>query len=158
MHIKVKKVIIVAGLVILCVHFTLLLMYSFKKDKYSFFYMYPYFHQNWNVFVPPPSSNYNLYAVYENSGLQRTDIFTEIVTAHQANRFAGKESFVLALSNSIHYFETEKNPDVSGNNFKMIKSFVKNYLEGTRSCVLKNLKLILVVKSTGSTAPRVYTN
>jgi hypothetical protein len=163
MAIKYKRIIILLGITVIAVHFSLLFLYPFKPNKFSSFYTYPYFYQDWRLFVPPPDSNYKLYAMYENKGNQVTDVFTEIMYKHQSNRISGTEPLLIAFSNSIHYFEKETTPGKitdsrEGTKFSLIEKFAKNYIEQTRSIKLNELKVILVVTSTGSPQTKVYYN
>lgn len=138
------------------------------KNKFTSFsqrYVYPFFHQNWSLFAPAPDSNYQLFVQYEKNGIQKKDLFTEIVTKHQANRLAGYGPLVLAFSNSIHYFEkntilTDKlNGPVAGDNyFEMIEYEVANYLRTTEKITPQKIKLFLVVENVLSGKQRVYYN
>lgn len=161
MKFKNKIYFIAAGLFYLLAHFLFLSSYVFKPNKYSFFYCYPYFHQNWNLFIPPPENNYNLYVFYtdENKIKQKADIFRELLVVHQSNRINGTEPLLLALSNTIHYFENESKPGyASENNFKMIEVFAKNYLQHTRHVKIIDLKLILLVSGPDSIKTRIFYN
>src|SRR4051812_31267263 len=91
--------------VIFLSHFILICSYLIKPNLYSISYTYPFFHQNWNLFVPPPNSNYYLYVYNKNSTAESMDVFGEILMGHQKNRFRGYGPILIALSNSIHYFE-----------------------------------------------------
>jgi len=144
---------VLAGITIIVSHFTFLFFYQFKPNKYSFFYVYPYFHQSWNLFVPPPHKNYHLYAIYDN-GIERTDVFQELLLKHQSNRLAGYEPFVIGLSNTIHYYENEN----SETNFLMLEKFVKQYLQYSRKKKITDLKLLLVVNSVSDGSSKVYHN
>lgn len=160
MKLKYKIAAVTTAIVFLCSHFIFLFFYNFKPGKFSFFYTYPFFHQNWNLFVPPPKSNYNLYAIYESDrGFQKTDIFQQLLIKHQGNRFSGAEPLLIAISNCIHYVETSSKPGLScDDNFKMIEKFANSYLNQT--CILKssNIKLILVVSNAKKLQARVYYN
>ncbi len=161
MRLKHKIFFIAAGLLFLCIHFFSLGINAFNPNKYSFFYCYPYFHQNWNLFVPPPENNYNLYVRFtdKNNAIIQVDIFSEILVKHQNNRIKGVEPLLLALSNTIHYFETENKPGLSsGVNFNMIETFAKNYLQHTRHTQIQNLKLNLVVRASDSQKTRIFYN
>jgi hypothetical protein len=147
----------------LLLHFLLVTVYANKPttnrtkiDYYASFYVYPYFHQNWNLFVPPPSSNYSLIA-YTDKG--EIDIFKTILTKHRNNRFAGNEPLVIALTNSIHYFEknvTTKNCKITDDkNFKIIEHFVKNYLAEKKTDAFK---LILLTSDLVTKQNRYYYN
>jgi len=144
-------------------HFSFVCIYATntgqKKSKisyYSAFYTYPYFHQNWNLFVPPPGSNYNL-IVYNDS--IKMDIFSEILTKHQTNRLAGYEPLLIALSNSIHYFEKNtmlKNGKVQNDkNFTIIEHFAKNYLAKKK---IHSFKLIMLTSDLLTKKTRYYYN
>ncbi|MEO6303005.1 MAG: DUF5819 family protein [Bacteroidia bacterium] len=154
------------------IHFSCLLIYpkpiSSQKNKAEFYaqaYIYPYFHQNWNLFAPVPNSNYNLYCEYENNGIQKTDLFAEIKTIHQTNRFKGYGPLVVAFANGIHYFEKNakqqqpmNGPISSDLNFKIIQQAAKNYLEYSKKIQISKLKMILVVTETLTNKQKVYFN
>ncbi|MBI2720653.1 MAG: hypothetical protein HYX39_00615 [Bacteroidetes bacterium] len=160
MKLKFKIAAVITAIALICSHFLFLFFYSFKSNKFSFFYTYPYFHQNWNLFVPAPQSNYNLYAFYESDkGLQKTDLFQHLLIKHQSNRFSGTEPFLIALSNCIHYVEAGSVPGLSSDyNFKMIEKFAGSYLQHTCTIKSKKVKLILVVSNPKYPSPRIYYN
>ncbi|MES2679971.1 MAG: DUF5819 family protein [Bacteroidota bacterium] len=155
---------------VLSIHFILVFFYAlpvYAQNRLSFFsqvYVYPFFHQNWSLFAPVPDSNYQLIAVYEN-GLQKKDVFTEIVNKHQDNRFAGNGALVLAFSNSIHYFEKNvllKNklngPITDDPYFSIIEHEVQNYLHHSEKISDQKIKIILLVENAKTGAKRVYFN
>ena len=151
--------------VLLAGHFCLIISYLKKPNSYSVFYTDPYFHQNWSLFVPPPECNYNLYVYNKYDNTSNTDIFRLILSKHQINRFSGNEALLMALSNSIHYFEKEaeehnfKGGKVIGNEkFMIIEKFVSNYLKNTDSLNIENAKIILCVSSIKTQKLRVYFN
>ncbi|MCE3228385.1 MAG: hypothetical protein K0S32_2936 [Bacteroidetes bacterium] len=151
------------GITAVIVHFSLLFFYAFVPNRYSSFYVYPYFYQDWRLFVPAPDSNYKLYATYDDSGAKTTDVFTELMNKHQSNRASGNEPLMIALSNSIHYFEKVTDPGKitdtkEGTKFSLVEKFARNYIEETRNIKLNQLKLILVVTSTDSSQTKVYYN
>lgn len=155
---RVKTFIIVAVLFILLAHFTTLFFYSFSQGKYSFYYTYPFFQQSWSLFVPPPSANYKLLAVYGDRNEHAKDIFSEILINHQSNRFNGSEPLLIALSNSIYYFEQEQNPDAGGINFRIIEQFAVNYLNKTNHLHLKTARLFVLVSNAETGNTKVYHN
>jgi hypothetical protein len=127
-------------------------------------YAYPYFQQKWNMFVPPPSSNYNLFVEFECGGLQKYDLFQKVLITHQKNRFNGSEPILLALSNTIHYFEhhTKQRQKLNGpvkneKFFVMLEHSVLNLLRSTHKCNIEQVKIILLVKE-HSGRQRVYFN
>lgn len=156
----------------LLAHFSLVAIYAnpLKTDKkkwdyYAQWYTYPYFDQNWNLFVPPPNTNYKLFVEYEDNGTHRADIFEEILIQHQSNRFKGYELFVIAFTNSIHYFEksTQQLKALNGPinndiNFKLVENSALKYLQHTRHIKLSKIKLRLLVQTLDSKLDRVYFN
>jgi hypothetical protein len=97
------------------------------------------------------------------------DIFREVLTKHQSNRFAGYGPFLIALVNSIHF--VEKSAQSKGHlkevieedrYFKVLDQAVQNYLQAT----LKEFKIqgsrfnkaefLLVVNDLPSNSKRVY--
>jgi hypothetical protein len=136
-----------------------------KLDYYAEWYVYPYFSQNWNLFVPPPNVNYKLFVEYDDHGIQKKDIFQEILLQHQKNRLKGYGPLLLAFSNSIHYFEkaTEQTKQLNGpikddKYFEIIEKSALNYLKHTYGNGIKDLKLTLVIEDIHSRRQRAYFN
>ncbi len=155
----------------LLIHFGSIFLYSkpfiSEKSKAEFYaqgYIYPYFHQNWNLFAPAPTSNYKLFCEFENKGKQQLDVFAEIKIKHQANRLKGYGPLLIAFANSFYYleisgFDKTINGPIEGNNrFKMIEHATKNYLEDSRKISISNLKLILVAENVVTKEKKVYFN
>ncbi len=162
---KWKKYVVVGLMSLIIMHFGFICLYLIKPTFYSALYTQPFFQQNWNLFVPPPSCNYNLYICNKRYQSQNIDIFNEIVTAHQKNRFSGYEPLLTALSNSIHYFEKEAlelnfngGKVVQNKKFLIIERFALNYLKHLQKGNLNDIKIILCVKPIDKSAPRVYYN
>jgi hypothetical protein len=160
------------GLVVLTAHFVLVIIYAnpfehrkTKIDYYAQFYVYPYFHQNWNLFAPPPTSNYTLLATYNHNGNKTTDVFNEMLIEHQTNRLLGYEPLVIAFSNSIHYFEKNtpfkkafNGPMVGDSYFSMLEHSVKKYLEVKNETKLSHVRLFLIVEDKQTKRQRLYFN
>ncbi len=134
-------------------------------DYYAEWYVYPFFHQSWSLFVPAPNTNYHLYAEYEDHGPKRKDVFEEILLNHQRNRLKGYGPLVIAFTNSIHYFEknTELLQPLNGpvkNDlyFKMVENSTLQYLKNTLQENIKEVKIKLVVESIDTGKSRVYYN
>ncbi len=161
---KCKILFLTVSSMALLVHLILISSYLIKPNFYSTFYSYPFFHQNWSLFVPPPTSNYNLYVRYGNKP-ETIDVFKELLIKHQKNRLTGYEPILIALSNSIHYFEKEAEGQhfdggkVDENEkFLIIEKIVKNYLRATVKLKIQNLKIILCVNSITLAKQRFYFN
>jgi hypothetical protein len=160
------------GLVVLTAHFVLVIIYAnpfehskTKIDYYAQFYAYPYFHQNWNLFAPPPTSNYTLLATYNHNGIKTKDVFNEMLIEHQTNRLSGYEPLLIAFSNSIHYFEknTQLKKAINGamigdSYFSMLEHSVIKYLEIKNKVKLSQIGLILIVKDMDTKKQRIYFN
>lgn len=157
----------------LVLHFFLIIVYSNpfpsankqKLDYYAQWYVYPYFSQNWNLFVPPPSSNYKLLVCFNDKGKQTIDIYNEILVKHQTNRLAGSSALLLAFTNSIHYFEknsdlqkTLNGPIKNDLNFQILEKSTKNYIQATRGIRLDKIELYLCVETLSSDKMKVYHN
>lgn len=156
-----KNVVIILGVFILLVHFFMIGNYIIKPGLFSRHYTYPYFQQNWNIFVPPPVNNYRLFVMSEN--IHCTDVFEEIKIQHQSNRLGGSEALLMALSNSIHYFDlqTIKFDHETGiirnnGNFRIIKNIAVNYLKDQGKTGLENATLILMIIPVTATPIRTY--
>jgi hypothetical protein len=156
-----------AGIFALVFHFTMTISYAGPVSIPaipSFRYIYPFFQQSWNLFVPTPVSNYRLFVEFDCDSLHRFDLFGKIVTAHSENRLKGYEPVLISFSNSLHYFEHTTplkeplNGPVSADPyFKMIEYSARNYLRQTYHCGIDTLKIILVVEPLHE-SPRVYFN
>ncbi len=160
---KQKKYSITFVFAMLLIHFSIICSNLIKPNVYSNFYTNPFFEQNWNLFVPPPNSNYNLFVINENNVTE--DVFNEIVEQHQRNRLSGYEPLVIAISTAIHYFEKEaleqnfNGGEVKNNQkFMILQRVVKNYLQDKKHANLKEVKIILSEKSINNKSPRIYYN
>lgn len=127
--------------------------------------MYPYFHQNWNLFAPVPHTNYRLFARIDSGKSNYTEVMGELIARHRANRLAGYEPLVIAFSNSIHYFE--KNCPMQGRvngpvkddlYFTILEKATWHYLHYTQRINTEPLKLLLLVEDTKGGQKRVYFN
>jgi hypothetical protein len=127
-------------------------------------YVYPYFYQNWNLFVPVPESNYQLF-VKEAKDKNYKDVFSEVLTKHQSNRLLGYEPLVIGFSNCIHYFEknselqnTLYGPISADANFDILMHATKSYLQHKQNKKVDSLQLILVVSDVEDGKQRMYYN
>lgn len=157
-----KRVFFYSCCLLLLTHFLLLGLDKFSPNRFSSAYVYPFFKQNWDLFVPPPDTNYELYALLENGGV--SDVLGKVKTEHQANLFAGNEALLVALTNSIHFFEKEADynhtsPGKVENaiNFKILVRSVEAYFLNTSTTQVN--RIILVVRPLNlNEQPRVYYN
>lgn len=86
-------------------------------------------------------------------------MFNELLIKHQTNRLGGYEPILLALSNSIHYFEKStilKSGKVTNDkNFTIVQHFVKNYLHKKTK---QPLTIILIINDVLIKQNRLYYN
>jgi hypothetical protein len=97
---------------VLCFHFVMLFIHcspiKVQNQKLNFvnnLYVYPLFHQNWNLFVPAPNVERNLFVRYKtkDSFSDWEDVLSKEILDHRGNRLLGNEARVLLLSNSLIY-------------------------------------------------------
>ena len=114
-------------------------------------YVYPYFHQSWTLFVPVPKENFNVYVKQDDQDWE--DLFYNIYSANQNNRFGGNEELMLALSNSLRYYassvsgtsgiEKDNNSNI---NFVVLKKIIRNYYTNKFGKTPNNLEIIIRTK------------
>jgi hypothetical protein len=162
----------VTGLLALAIHFTLVTVHAtpFVPGKNKLYYVArsyasTFFHQSWLLFVPPPTTNYTLFATYESNGIQKKEIFNDLVAQHQSNRLTGHEALVVAFSNIIYYFEKStilqapvNGPVTNDVNFKMLGHAATRYLQHKYNTSIEHVKLILVAEDTETKKQRIYFN
>jgi hypothetical protein len=148
----------------LIVHFVAVLIYTWPKEEtaskyynYGFTYVYPYFHQSWALFIPVPKHNFHVYVKYKvrNEPVNWHDLFYDLNSAHQKNRFAGYESLLLALTNSLRYYASSvgektklENPDNGNVNYTVLRKIIHNYLTHYEGADAKGMIIIIGIKST----------
>lgn len=130
-----------------------------KLSIYSYAYVYPYFHQSWNLFVPTPKQNFSILVKYKTGSKTQNwiDIFYQLNSKHQNNRLAGNESLMLAFSNALRYFSSSveetngiienKNSNI---NFVVLEKIISKYLSLKEKTELQNLEIIINIKSVNS--------
>lgn len=142
----------------LFLHFIAVLAYAFpgkeehKLKFYVFPYIYPYFHQNWSMFVPVPTQNFNVYVKIK--GEDWKDIIYDINSKHQANRFGGYEATLLSLSSALRFYSSaikeEKSEivlnDRSNINFEVVKKIMKGYLISQNKKWPEGMDIIIQIK------------
>lgn len=155
----------------LAIHFTAVLFYAIplnQKSKlyhYAFAYVYPYFHQNWTIFVPPPTENFNIYVNYKTKNAHRDwrDIFFEINTSHQKNRLAGNEFKLLAFANALRYYAISAKPhskliktNNTNVNYLVLEKTIKQYLTLKEKQNIYELKIILGIRPVSCDTCKYY--
>lgn len=165
----IKTITLFSGLAVVTIHFLFLAVYGLPVFRNTgiyfpaFAYVNTLFHQNWELFVPPPDVNYRLFV--GEQGKPKTEIFGEVVLSHQANRLRGLEPLVIALTNTIHYFEKNStlqsplNGPVTGDlYFTMVERLARSYYNNTRHSQVSHPEVYLLVEKAGGGCARVYFN
>jgi len=129
-----------------CFHFVMVFIHCFpnkiKHQKLNFLnnlYVYPLFHQNWNLFVPAPNVERKLFVRFKTkeSFSDWEDILNREILNHKRNRLFGNEARVLLLSNSLIYELNSLDGKVScvfkskpsNAEFKVLKFEIEKYLK-----------------------------
>jgi hypothetical protein len=150
-----------ALLAYLTVHFFAVIVYAFpvknenRLKAYVFPYIYPYFHQDWSMFVPVPKENYNVYIKYDSK--EWSDLLFEINLAHQRNRLAGNEALLFSLANGMRYYAasikevSQREEDNSSNvNFLVLRKIITEYIRKKDPGECKNIQVILRIQDMGN--------
>ena len=135
------------------------LAYAFpgkEQNKFkilSFVYVYPYFHQSWEMFVPIPKQNYYVYIKYDDT--EWKDLFYDLNSMHQRNRLKGHENLMLSLGNSARYYASSvKSENAIGEDddsniyFNVLKKIIVQYITLNSKNKPQNLQLIIRIKDT----------
>lgn len=126
-------------------HFLMVLVYGLHyktgNEKLNFVnkrYVYPVFHQNWNLFVPAPNADRKLFVRYKtDKGFANwVDILSTEVIRQKQTKVLGNEARVLLLSNSLIYelnsLDTVKscvfNDKPNNAEFKVLQFEIEKYL------------------------------
>ena len=126
-------------------HFMVIGMYSsplsektLKPKAISQAYVYPFFHQDWGLFVPSPKCQFELYyRMKSDSGWSSwNNVFLVVMNKRRNNRLLGHEAEVLLFSNSMNYVchtlssvskcYLKEPQDI---NFKILKHEVISYIQ-----------------------------
>lgn len=148
MSIKGKRLVSLFLLFFLCLHFTLIVNYaapvsiSGKLKAASSIYTYPYFYQQWTVFVPVPGKRFDL--MIRNGEGNKWQAWTNL-TSHLLKRrekwtaLLGRETEVLLMTNAISYLAGDlgekdqlflNRPDLPS--FKILEHAARNYFRNFR--------------------------
>lgn len=145
MKYKHKRLVGIVLLLLISVHFSLVIVYEspfFKKisgklNAISFNYTYPYFHQSWELFVPPPKANHSLFVRYKNNASWSAwrDILKEETSMQKTQFMRGNEMIALTISTTCHFAKAsckEKNSQFQNvyqsTEVKVLDYMVSHYL------------------------------
>jgi hypothetical protein len=108
---RLKNILAFGLLLFLGLHFLLLLNYTAplktggKLTSASIRYCYPFFHQQWTVFVPAPTNQFDLYIRNGNGSSWQpwVKVTQRFIKKQRQHPFEGRETEVLLLSSAINY-------------------------------------------------------
>lgn len=146
MNLFTKRILVVVLVLFLWGHFMMILVYCLsnktgkqKLDFVSKLYVYPIFHQNWNLFVPAPNVERKLFVRYATNDnfSDWEDILARENTLQKHSKILGNEARVLLISNSLIYelsvldnFEScVYNKKPHNNEFKVLQFEIEKYLQ-----------------------------
>lgn len=168
---KVKTYLSVLAVIFIGFHFFLLTSYLTHKKTTTLIlnslhqhYIYPVFHQDWKLFVPPPKENYSIYVrcKKEKGFTPWMDIYSQQIQEHQSNRFFGTEQKALMFTNSMSYIAHdtinicfESSPEDA--TFLVLKKIVKTELVEEEK-VFSSFEMILKFKSKNKVVFQYYKN
>lgn len=146
MNLITKRILAVVLVLFLWGHFMMILVYCLSKktdnkkfDFISSLYVYPIFHQNWNLFVPAPNVERKLFVRYATNDnfSDWEDILARENTQQKHSKILGNETRVLLISNSlIHELNALDNVEPCiynskphNNEFKVLQFEIEKYLQ-----------------------------
>ncbi len=169
-----KNILAAGMLLFLGLHFTLVLNYAApvkaggKLNAASDFYCYPYFYQQWTVFVPAPQKRFDL-MIRNGSAADHSWQAWRSITHHLLKRrkpytaLLGRETEVLLMSNAINYLASDlgetnqlftARPDLSS--FAILERGARYYFRNFRCWKNgKDYELLLITTQPGK-KPVVY--
>lgn len=169
-----KNVIALGMLLFLAFHFILLFNYTApvkaggKVSSASQGYCYPYFHQQWTVFVPAPDKQSDLYIRNGEGDVWQpwVNVTQRFIKKQRQHPLEGRETEVLLITNAINYVTYdlgEQNhtfheaPDLPS--FKVMERAAKYFFRNYRCWAEgKKYELLLVTKAPGKTYRYYFKN
>ena len=169
-----KRIVTVVLMAFLGAHFLLIFNYAspLKMGKplssASNRYCYPFFHQQWTVFVPTPNKQFDLYIRNGNatSWQQWINVTKILIQKNRKNIIMGKETEVLLVTNAINYLAYdlgdtnriyEQKPNLPS--FKVLEHAARNYFRNYRCWREgKQYEIAVVAKSPEKTTYYYFKN
>jgi hypothetical protein len=169
-----KNILATGMLLFLGFHFTLVLNYAApvkaggKLNAASVFYCYPYFHQQWTVFVPAPKKQFNLYMRAGKDGDWQPwlNLTEDLIQKNRRFPGFGAEPEALLLSNSINYLHSDLGEGdtiyelrPSFPSFAIVEQAAKSYFHHLPcSKKEKEFELLLTATAAGKTQAYYFKN
>lgn len=169
-----KKLTAAGLLLFLGFHFLFLVNYTApvktggKLTSISNLYCYPFFHQQWTVFVPAPTKQFDLYMRNGTGKIWQPwiNVTQRFIKKQRQHPLEGRETEVLLLSNSINYVAYDlgegnkvfyEKPNLPS--FKVMER-AANYFFRNYACWKegKQYELVLVTKAPGKTYVYYFKN
>jgi len=162
-----KNILATGMLLFLGFHFVFILNYTApvnaggKLDAASALYCYPYFHQQWTVFVPAPDKQSDLYIRNGDGNTWHPwqSVSQRFIKKQRQYPLAGRETEVLLLTNAINYvsYDLGEQSRVFHEapvlpSFKVMERAAKYYFRNYRCRVDgKDYELLLITQASGKT-------
>lgn len=172
MHLLWKKIIFTGLILWIFFHYFFIIvnhspmLVTGKIKSAAILYSYPFFHQNWSLFVPAPSHTKTFYLRYKtDSGWTPwKDTGSEAIAMYKKCSATGSDMMLLLITNSLHYVCAAL-PEKSGINlfpakpeFRVFKH-ITNQLLKQKYAVQKNTPYELLIVDKGeNTRVFYYTN
>ena len=114
--------------------------------------------------MPSEQENYKLFVRYrsEDGKTEWRDLFSDLITKHQNNRFAGNEIIVQSLSNALKYYSARMERtsgimnDRSNVNFMVLEKIVKQYYFNKEDKNLEGLELLIIIENKNAVLAQYY--
>lgn len=175
MSLFAKRFLTTVFLLVTVFHFLMVFLYSSpikisnnKAKVISFGYVYPFFHQSWQLFVPTPKNNYQLYVRASDGKTwdKWIDLFKVQLNKREKNPYLGNETNVLLFSSEMNYLrgtfgevDTLLAKDPNHGNFIVLNHSVKYYLINNRCRKkTKQYEILFVTKSPEKTYSYYFKN
>lgn len=174
MNAALKNILATGMLLFLGLHFTLILNNTApvkaggKLGTASAFYCYPYFYQQWTVFVPAPEKQFNLYmrAGTDGSWQPWFSLTQELIRKNKRMPAFGTESEALLVINAGNYLYSDLDKqDTIYNARPLFRSFLVleraaryYFRHSTRSKKEKEYELLLTATVAGETQAWYFKN
>ncbi len=170
-----KRIVSLLLLAFLAFHFLFIIHYSSPVkitgktfNAITALYGYPYFHQQWTVFVPTPVKKFDLY-LRKGSALHWQpwiNVTQGLINKNRLKVFSGRETEVLLITNSINYLSYDigeinkvfaEKPSLPS--FTVLEYAVRHYFKHHKHFEKdKNYEMLLITASAGKTTAYYFKN
>ncbi len=170
---RLKQIVAVCCVALLCLHFILVIHYTHflspnrgsLPDRISSTYVYPFFHQSWQMFVPAPGCSYALYVRTNSNGRWSNwnNLLAEKIRQHQANRVSGSELVALLYESEAaqahqHTIYAVFDGGTLSPGFRVLNHAVANELRYQQHRSFSHYEILLVMEENNVAYTNYYKN